>query len=338
MSAPEYDIRPYRSGDEVGILASFNRVFREVCGPGYVDRDLGYWRWEYLGNPAGHRITVGMCGDLVAGNYSGTPQRFRTEFGPRTFVHAVDSFVVAEHRAGLKRPGLFISIAEPWFDDVQQRGDAMVYGYPVKQAERVGSRYLGYRRVRTIEYLARAAGEGSTAIAGDLELQRVCVLGEEVDALFERFALGKRCVLIRDRAYLQWRWLDIPHGARDFEVWQVRRRGELAGLMVLRPRHELMPGACTIADWCVPIDDRDAAQALLARATLTAREQGRGEVMAVFAEPSPEHAMLRENGFRSESSAKWHERILMHRTFDATLAEDWLIENWWYTIGDSDLV
>ncbi len=86
-----YEIRPYRPGDETAILTSFNRVFREVCGPGYVDRPLEYWRWEYLQNPAGYRITVGTADGIVAGNYSGTPQRFHTEFGPKVFVHAVDS-------------------------------------------------------------------------------------------------------------------------------------------------------------------------------------------------------------------------------------------------------
>ena len=338
MNQVEYDIRPYRSGDEPGILASFNRVFREVCGEGYVDRSLDYWRWEYLQNPAGHRITVGMVGDLVAGHYSGTPQRFVTEFGPRTFVHAVDSFVVPEHRRGLKRPGLFISIAEPWFEDVRLRGDAMVYGYPVKAAERVGGKYLGYRRVRTIEYLCREVSGSRLEAPPGITLERVHGLGDEVDGLFERFAVGKRCVQVRDRAYLQWRWLDIPDASRDFEVWIARRDGILCGLMVLRPVHELVPGGCTIADWCVPIDDVDTAQALLACASGVAQQHSRSTLMAVFADPSPEHALLLASGFVPQSSANWHERILMHRTFDATLPEDWLIENWWYTIGDSDLV
>lgn len=338
MTQCSYEIRPYRAGDETGILASFNRVFRDVCGPGYVDRTLAYWRWEYLDNPAGHRIWIGLADGVVAGNYSGTPQRFATNFGPRTFVHAVDSFVVPEHRAGLKRPGLFVSLAEPWFDDVAARQDALVYGYPVKQAERIGSKHLGYRRVRTIEYLTRAAGEGGVDVPAGLTLERATSLGDEVDALFARFAANRRCLLARDRAYLAWRWLQIPDAATTYEVWLARRGQDLAGVMVLRPVHELVPGACTIADWCVPDDDPDAAAALLARATRTARERNRSTVMAVFADPSPEHARLRRSGFQLESSAKWHERILMHRTFDPAIEESWLIENWWYTIGDSDLV
>jgi hypothetical protein len=338
VSQIHYEIRPYAPGDEAGILASFNRVFREVCGPGYVDRTLEYWRWEYLQNPAGHRIWVGLVDGLVAGNYSGTPQRFATTLGPRVFVHAVDSFVVPEHRAGLKRPGLFVSLAEPFFDDVAARADAVVYGYPVKQAERIGSKYLGYRRVRTIEYLTRASGEGSVDVPAGLRVEKATQLDDEVDALWALCAEDHRCALVRDRAYLQWRWLDVPGSARDFEVWLVRRGAALAGLMVLRPRHELVPGGCCIADWCVPAADEDAAQALIARATATARELGRSTVTAVFPPTSAEHARLVRGGFALQSSAQWHERILMHRTFDPALGESWLIGNWWYTIGDSDLV
>jgi hypothetical protein len=338
VSTIDYEIRPYRPGDETKILASFNQTFREVCGPGYVDRDLATWRWVYLQNPAGHRIFVGQADGVIAGNYSGTPQRFHTSMGPRTFVHAVDSFVLPEHRAGLKRPGLFLSIAEPWFDDVRARGDAMIYGYPVKQAERIGSKYLGYRRVRSIDYLARSASEGAIDRPADVECVLVRELGDEVDALSARFLSTKSCALIRDRAYLQWRWLAAPNAGELYEVWTARRAGELVGVMVLRPFHELLPGACTIADWCVPDADTVTTDALLAVATARARALGRAHVMAVFAEPSVEAKALLARGFVARSSAEWHERILMHRTFDPSLPEEWLIASWWYTIGDSDLV
>ena len=66
----DFTIRPYQAGDEGAIVESFNLVFREVCGDGYVDRDLDFWRWEFLANPLGHRIWVAMADDgVVAAHY-----------------------------------------------------------------------------------------------------------------------------------------------------------------------------------------------------------------------------------------------------------------------------
>ena len=56
-------IRPYEAGDEAAILSTFNLVFREVCGPDYVDRTLAQWRWAYPDNPAGHRISLAVAED-----------------------------------------------------------------------------------------------------------------------------------------------------------------------------------------------------------------------------------------------------------------------------------
>jgi hypothetical protein len=36
MNRDDVEIREYRPGDEQRILDTFNLVFREVCGPGFV--------------------------------------------------------------------------------------------------------------------------------------------------------------------------------------------------------------------------------------------------------------------------------------------------------------
>ena len=332
-----YQIRLYRPGDEVGILKSFNHVFREVCGPDYVDRELVYWEWQFGANPCGHRISVGLTGTgEVAAHYGGVPQRLHTSFGDMTFVHIVDSFVVPEHRAGLKRPGLFVKTAYPWFDLCYERGDAVMYGYPVKAAERVGSRYLEYKFLRVVDYLCRPAGDGDERCPGAIEVEMLRAIPPEVDALFERFTRRRNCLVRRDRAYLEWRYVTIPDD--HYEIWAARRDGELSGLCVLRPFHELLPGSCGIADWIVPDDDAETLDALLATATGRARAHGRQTVLAVFADPSPEHAALRARGFRTVSSAESLERRLTYRIYDERLTSEWLAEHWWYTLGDTDLV
>lgn len=43
------EIREYRDGDEKGILSLFKKVFKE-------DREVDYWKWLYLKNPAANSI------------------------------------------------------------------------------------------------------------------------------------------------------------------------------------------------------------------------------------------------------------------------------------------
>lgn len=334
---PDTTIRPFRPGDEPGILKTFNLVFREVCGPSYVDRERAFWDWEFAGNPEGHRISLAVAKDgTIAAQYAGVPLRMSTAFGDTVFVHIVDSFVHPEFRKGLKKPGLFVETSLPWFEECRAKGDGVLYGYPVATAERIGQRYLDYKRLRVVDYLCREAGLGSTSVAGDLELERVAAVPAEVDALFAIVAREKRCFVRRDRRYFDWRYVRYPNA--PYELWSATRAGALVGFLVLHPFHELVPAACTIADWLVAEGDRATQDALLAKATERARAHGRTTVMGVFADPSREAALLRESGFAVVPSSTFLERRLTHRIYHPQMTTEWLTEHWWYTLGDSDLV
>lgn len=329
-------IRPFRAGDEEGILATFNVVFRETNGPGYVDRQMPFWRWQYLENPEGHRISLAVTADgTVAAHYGGVPYRVATPAGERTFVHIVDSFVHPEFRAGLKAPGLFVCTALPWFKDCYARGDALAYGFPVPRAERIGQRYLYYHRLRVVDYLCRTlAAPAPAADSGGVAAERLSVLGSEVDALFAAFRQERTCLTVRSARYLTWRYLAQPGAA--YEVWGARRRGELVGLMVVAPV-ELVAGAFAVVDWMVPGVDAAATDCLLAKAAERGAASARQSLLAVFADGSPEHAALTARGFAVVPSAQVLERRLTYQVFDHFLTERFLLEHWWYTLGDSDL-
>jgi len=329
-------IRPYRAGDEHGILATFNLVFRETNGEGYVDRDLAFWRWLYLANPEGHRIWLAVAEDgTVAAHYGGTPFRVATPFGDQTFVHIVDSFVHPDYRAGLKAPGLFVCTALPWFKDCYARGDAVAYGFPVPRAERIGQRYLHYHRLRVMDYLSRDL-EMEPRVDGAVATERLAALGPEVDRLFATFRAGRQCLTARTSRYLNWRYLETP--GEPYEVWGARRAGDLVGLMVLRVHSDLVPGACVVADWMVPGQTPEVVEALIGRAAGRGRQAGRTHLLAAFADSSREFEVFRQAGFSVTPSAQTLERRLTYQVFEPCLTEAVLLEHWWYTLGDSDLV
>jgi hypothetical protein len=331
----DVQIRPYQPGDERAILKSFNLVFREVCGPAFVDRDLAFWRWQFAQNPWGHRISVGVASDgTVASHYGGVPYPMRTCFGDCLFVHIVDSFTHPAHRKGLKKPGLFVETAYPWFETCRAAGDAVLYGYPVPIAERIGQGYLEYKRLRVVNYLVCDLARQRPAPAG-IDVRPLPDLGRDVDALFDVFARDKACLARRDARYLDWRYRTCP--GNPYELLGAYRGGRLCGLMVLRPVHELIPNACTIADWIVP-GDEEVADALLHAAGQRGRAAGRQRLLAIFAESAPEWAAMLRRGFEVMPSAATLERRLTHRIYHPQMTTEWLLANWWYTLGDSDLV
>lgn len=330
-------IRWYEPGDEHAILRTFNLVFREVCGPGYVDRTLDQWRWAYLQNPAGHRISLAVAADgTVASQYAGMPMLYDTPFGEQRFVHCVDSMTHPEHRRGLQAKSLFVETCLPFWAHGKAIGDALFYGFPVDAAFRIGQRYLKYEQMRVVDYLIRDAAAPPLPPPAHVAVARVEHVPGDVDALYAQSLPAGQCVLRRDQRYLHWRYVQNPQRA-DYELWTARRDGGLVGLMVLKPAQGLAPDSATIADWLVPAADVAAADALLAAAVRRQREVGRQRLLAVFAPWSAEWRLLAARGFEHVPSATWLQRRLIHNVNDPRFTPELLAGTWWYTLGDSDL-
>lgn len=337
MTTPDLEIRPYRDGDEHQILKTFNLVFREVCGPGYVDRTLETWNWQYRDNPVGRRIWLAVAQDgTVAAQYAGVPLAVDTPWGSKIFVHCVDSMTHPDWRQGLKKKGLFVLTCEPFWAESKAIGDSLFYGFPVDTAFRIGQRYLQYTWMCDIDYRIREREQAPIACPAGLEVQRVESVPADVDALYARVRADKQCLLRRDRVYLDWRYVQNP-ARKDYELWTVRRAGALAGLMVLKPHSGLAPDAATIADWLVPEADTEAQQALLAAANRRQREEGRQRLMTVVPGWSHEDRMLLAHGFARHSSAIWMQRRLVHNINHPPVTAEFLAQNWWFQLGDSDL-
>ncbi|HZN40694.1 MAG TPA: hypothetical protein VFD82_17955 [Planctomycetota bacterium] len=333
----ELEIRPYRPGDESAILATFNHVFREVCGPSYRDRTLQRWQWAYLQNPVGHRISLAIAKDgTVASQYAGIPMLVDTPFGEQRFVHCVDSMTHPGWRSGLRNRSLFVETCLPFWDHSIRIGDALFYGFPVDAAYRIGQRYLKYVLMCNIDYLIRDRELAPLQPPANVAVERVAAVPPDVGVLYEQVRSEKRCLVRRDHRYLQWRYVENPERA-DYELWTARDGRRLVGLLVLKPDQGLAPESATIADWLAREQDAAAIDALLAVATARQHERGQKRVLAVFPQWSAEWRALQTRGFEPVPSSTWMQRRLVHNICIPAITPEFLANEWWFTLGDSDL-
>ena len=357
----DLEIRPYRTGDEEAILACWNSIFPDP-EKGIPSRDLEWWRWFYMGNPVGGepRIMLALDGDKVVGQYAGCPLRAVLEGrGEALVVQAVDLMVRPEYRrlnppdegdqvtcftdlvrwkwkAKRRKPGLFVHLGRRYYERwCGPDKDLMTYGYAVP-AWRIGNKYLGYEVVETTEILFRETASSSfeprPGESAALEVVAMDRFGPETDDLWKRTAPEFRFALVRDSAYMNWRFADRPGSPYRIFLAREKKGGRARGIAVFRKHDFLVPGTGLIADWLVPAGDGEAEEVLVGALEEEAVRTGSVFLGALFSPLDPRFLAFQRKGFLVMGTSYVLGVVTFYRD------PSWLRERWFYTLGDSDLV
>ncbi len=315
-----------RPGDEGAILEAHRRCYGET-DPGYEPFSLARWRWQYPGNPAGARIklALGEQGEVLA-QYAGQSRYVQVGDQRLRSSHCADSFVLPERR-GLSKLGLFVRTGHDFardFGGAGEEDDRWMWGFPVASAQRIGERSLGYTTVRAQVALVLEPGCGVHVAA---PAQVVAGIGPEFDTFFAKRAAHHVALGVRDAAYLRWRYTQHPeaeyclHEARDDD-------GVLSGYCV--GREVLFEGTRVwmICDW---LASPCAWAALIAAAVV--RAQGLAIVL-ILPPWCVDFRGLQALGLRVRPTSL----LMVGRSYDRRFDHRFWSLNWYYTLGDSDLV
>ena len=326
----DYDIRPYRPGDEHGILETFNVVFGAE-DPEHVPRTMDEWEWAFARNPAGRRIWVAEKDGRIAAQCAALPYRVWIDGARSTITQGVDSMVHPDHRRGLRRPGLFVLTARPFFEQFSGPGqDILHYGWPVEPAWRIGKTFLGYEIVRTQTILFANPGEGSLEPPDGVE--RVTRFDDEFERLYDACRVDWGLSTLRDAAYLNWRYVDNPRF--DYHIFAVRAEGRLKGYAIFRKADHPLPDSGLVVDWLVPPDDIETGE-LLGEAILAQSRADRVQAtLAVFPDWSPWFQCFQKWSWTVYPSDYLLIGIIQHPRYDTW----WLRRHWWYQLGELDAV
>ncbi|MFT7669394.1 MAG: hypothetical protein ACI8X5_002094 [Planctomycetota bacterium] len=326
-------IREYELGDEPAILRAFNQA-NAAHVSSFQARSIEQWRWRYLENPAGLRVTLAFDNEgQVLAQYAGSPQRMRLDGAWTHVTQGIDSFSAVSTR-GLGHRGTFVRTGELFAEVYGARagaGDPYMWGFPVPIARRVGERFLGYEALRSQVILELSAntslapGESATDF-GEGPLQ---ASAHEFEGLFERCAEGKSVFADRRSHVLDWRYRKRP--GVHYEIGLARTiDGDLCGFAVYRTGEFEGERAGLIVDW---LAEPEAEAALARWATSHAQAAGVNRLVHLLPPTCASFITLQELGFRVRPM----QAMLVGRTYDEDYPLSFWSENWYYTLGDTDL-
>jgi len=346
--------------------SSLVRFAQMAFGAGWTE---AFVNWKYFQNPAG-RI-YGQCAELAGSPvayYGNIPVRLKV--GDRVVIaaQAVDAMVAPEAR----RRGLFVTLARETYRQMDDAGVALTYAFPnpvslVAFVERLGWMQVGgvprYVRVLDARGAARAAGRAGPAgwlyalwlgalsrpgirrepaPASGLSVRLVETLDERFDGLWAEASRSFPIAVVRDSAYLRWRYLEHP--ASPYLVLAAERGSRLAGLAVLSTRDVGSAGIIALTELLVAPGDREAGLALVAECVQRARQAGGAQLQCwLLPHPAFYRDMLEQSGliFRAVRYAPGLVRyttphiIRMHPAHSVS-PDPTLAENWYLSAGDYD--
>lgn len=271
-------IRPMAPGDEAALV----KLFAEVYGRP-IDAD--HWRWK-LQHPGVPNVWLAMSGERPVFQYAGIPTVFRVDGGPTRAMVSVDTMTAPDFR----RLGLLTRVADEAYTQWRQAGVDFVIGLPNEQwgsraaalgwkplfplrwlmcplhPEALLARRLSIPALRRLSFVSALWSRTMAALRthdNGVQVRRVSQAGPEFDVLWARCKDDARFGVVRDRRWVQWRFLDCP--SRHYEVRLALRRGEPVGYAAFRVQEMDGGRSCAfLAEISCLRGDAGARDALLA--------------------------------------------------------------------------
>lgn len=317
--------RPYTVGDDDELLRLHNRSFVSQW-------TREWWDWRYRDLPRGDAAI--LCAFLADGRcvgmYAGV--RLLMQLGSEQCfaLSQSDVSVDADMRGGPGRAKLVTRMAKRFFA-LHTGGETKVtYGFPVPPLRRVISRFVGGQILSDLVFVIHDL-HSTSPIDGTVDVRVVERFDDDADELWERERPRFGAAIVRDAAYLNWRYADHPV---DYELLEARYNGTgaLRGLAVLR-EGGLDPSVASLAEWLVPFADDAAESALIDHALQYARERRRTGLVAWFPSAGDHfHRFQTRHEFFARATPYQEQFSAWKEGVD----RDWLQQNWYQTMGDID--
>ncbi len=242
--------------DPDGLSALLRTVF-----PGEDVGDPRFVPWLYDQNPGGRAVElIARSGSLVSGHIAVLPMRYKLGRGTTTGSVVVNAITHPDFRGR----GIFMVLHEDAFRRPEAKGIAFSFGFANENSEQGCFRHLGYRELVKLPLWilplnlprvlasqpskhgaawrwAARAGQPLARLwravrrprrSGPVAVERITEFGPEFDGFWAMASDAAENMLVRDRAFLNWRLVRAP--TRRCDLFAARSNGRLLGYLAGR--------------------------------------------------------------------------------------------------------
>jgi len=355
-------MRDYHEGDEEGIFELLKAVYPEREHD--YGRWLRWWRWMYKDNPAGPgRIGIAEHNNKIVGHYAIVPLRLSIMGKTVLASQALDGLTHPDYR----RTKIFETLVRKVHADGARDGIRIVYGFP-NQFSRAGlvgkldwfdianmqlmlkvinwkdaigllakNQYLGsiFSPIASLLCDKTLLRRKRPNVAEGLTVKEVTSFDERLDILWSKVANQFHIMVLRDDAYLRWRY-GAPE--TNYSIFIAEKDSEVLGYLVLKYMNMTDNGIKVGIIFDMVAQSKDVLDPLI-RKLISACQQNKVALIQYQLRVNKVYRrVLKRNGFISLPFSKGSHFCAYSTRTD--IAQQFLRnpDNWFVQIGDSDLV
>ncbi|KGP74532.1 GNAT family N-acetyltransferase [Pontibacillus yanchengensis] len=311
-------IRTYQPGDENQIQSLFEKVFGKP-------RSIELWQWKFLQHPNASNPWILLYEEdgVVLGHISLWVSYAWVHGEKQPIGLRIDTMVDPDARG----KGIYQKLNETLIKEAKKRGIVYLYGFPAPKAKDLFLRYTNASHLLDVPryiFVQKPIALLSSKLAPmkafrpldqvalqfqqkkfrqknqeSFTIKEISTFDQTFDQLAERTKHHATVHLVRDAAYLNWRY--IKHPNHNYKMLALYERGELRGYIVFRvePKEDRVFRNGYIVDWLAE-DDDTYWQVLLQQAMVRMKE---ADVVQTWAMPKAGSTkLLADNKFMHKDS------------------------------------
>jgi len=253
---PDWQIRPYREGDE-------SQIF-ELWKAAYPERQLvwepwfRWWHWMYKENSLGFTIWLAEHKGKIVGQYAIVHILMNINGRNTVCAQSLNTLTHPEYR----RQGMFETLAKTVFKEAYNKGIHIIYGFPNEKSYPGFVNKLNWFDIASLPYmyktlnweviLRKRTGNKFVLKLGALSLKiysnvfhriskapfvsgliirQASSFDERINEFWDRVSSQFPIAVTKNKDYLQWRYVSVPD--KDYYIYLAEKAGGICGYIVL---------------------------------------------------------------------------------------------------------
>lgn len=354
--------RTYKLGDESQIFELVKAVWEQEQQIPEKEQWIKGWRWMFADNPAGSSIIfLAEHNGKLVGEYPLVMADMKIGGRIAKAGQIADTMTHPKYR----RQGIAFSLGGEALRQLKEQGALLAFGFPTDEAYLLHckSGWLDICSIRLMikplnlrtmleRHLTRnkllldvlsAIGELALKIIfraertpqiDGLTITKLSYFDDRFNEFWERIAEDYNIIVVRNKSYLNWRYVDVPNASYD--IYAAEKYGKICGYVILDRKYLRRLVFGRILDIIAPLHERKIVQCLISKAVEHFEKERVDAVISGIVANRYCKDFLKIGFIPSPRSKS---RFIAYKTF-ADLPDGLLKnpENWFIQLGDLPMV